>query len=164
MTTAILPTITIGTRPRAGDAAPDFTLKNTADQDVTLSSFRGTSNVLVAFFPMAFTSVCTAELCAFGDDYSAFEGQDVVVLPVSTDAIPSLKAFKKQSGLKVELLSDFKRQASAAFDVLFADAFFANRAYFLIDRQGIVRWAHVEDSPGKMRENAEILAEVAKLG
>lgn len=164
MTTAILPSITIGTRPKAGDAAPDFTLKNTADQDVTLSSFKGTANVLVAFFPMAFTSVCTAELCAFGDDYSAFGGKDVVVLPVSTDAIPSLKAFKKQYDMKVDLLSDFKRQAAAAYDVLFADTFFANRAYFLVDKQGIVRWAHVEDTPGNKRENAEILAEIAKLG
>lgn len=164
MTTAILPTISIGTRPKAGDRAPDFTLKNTADQDVTLSSFQGKANVLIAFFPMAFTSVCTAELCAFGDDYSAFDGKGVVVLPISTDAIPSLKAFKKQYDMKVELLSDFKRQASAAFDVLFADTFFANRSYFLIDTHGIVRWAHVEDTPGQKRENAEILAEIAKLG
>jgi peroxiredoxin (alkyl hydroperoxide reductase subunit C) len=161
---ATLPTITIGTRPTVGTAAPDFTLTNTAGQEVTLSSFRGTSNVLIAFFPMAFTSVCTTELCSFGDDYDAFAGRDVVVLPISVDALPSLKEFKKQYAMKVELLSDFKRQAAAAYDVLFADTFFANRSYFLVDKQGIVRWAHVEDTPGHRRENAEILAEIAKLG
>lgn len=160
---AILPNIVIGTRPSVGDAAPDFTLRNTAEQDVTLSSFRGQGPVLLAFFPMAFTSVCTAEMCALRDDWSAFDGK-VTVLPISTDALPSLKAFKAQEGIPVELLSDFKRQAAAAYDVLFQDHFFANRAYFLIDRDGIVRWVHVEQHPGHKRESAELLAEVAKLG
>lgn len=161
---ATLPSIVIGTRPTVGSMAPDFTLKNTADQDVTLSSFRGSKHVLLAFFPMAFTSVCTTEFCAMSEEYDAFTSKDVVVLPISTDAVPSLKAFKQQYDMKVELVSDFKRQASAAYDVLFADTFFASRAYFLVDKQGVVRWAHVEPTPGSRRENAEILAEIAKLG
>jgi peroxiredoxin len=151
------------TAPAAGTAAPDFTLDTTAGSPVTLSSFKGKKNVLVAFFPLAFTSTCTAELCAFTDDYSAFTAKDVEVIPVSVDAVPSLKAFKQQQNLSVELASDFKRVASRAYDVLMDATFFANRAYFLIDKAGIVRWAHVEANPGLRRENAEILAEIAKL-
>jgi peroxiredoxin len=164
MTTAILPTITIGTRPAVGDVAPDFTLPSTAGTDVTLSDFRGKQHVLLAFFPMAFTSVCTTEMCAFGDDYDQFASRDVAVLPISVDSVPTLKEFKAKTTAKVEFLSDVKRQVSAAYDLLFADTFFSNRAYVLIDKAGVVRWIHVEATPGQRRENAEILAEIAKLG
>ncbi len=156
-------TITTAPRPAVGTDAPDFTLPSTSGQSVTLSSFRGTHHVLLAFFPFAFTRVCTTELCAFGDDWDAFAGKDVAVLPISTDAVPSLAEYKKQLGISVDLLSDAKRQVAAAYDVLFADAFCAHRAYFLIDKAGIVRWVHVEDQLGHRRENAEILAEIAKL-
>ncbi len=151
------------TAPAAGTAAPDFTLDTTAGSPVTLSSFKGKKNVLVAFFPLAFTSTCTAELCAFTDDYSAFTANDVEVIPVSVDAVPSLKVYKQQQNLSVELASDFKRVASRAYDVLMDATFYSNRAYFLIDKSGIVRWAHVEKHPGLRRENVEILAEIAKL-
>jgi len=151
------------TAPAAGTAAPDFTLDTTSGSPVTLSSFKGKKNVLVAFFPLAFTSTCTAELCAFTDDYAAFTAKDVEVIPVSVDAVPSLKVYKQQENLAVELASDFKRVASRAYDVLMDATFFSQRSYFLIDKAGIVRWAHVEANPGQRRENAEILAEIAKL-
>ena len=151
------------TAPTAGTAAPDFTLDTTSGSPVTLSSFKGKKNVLVAFFPLAFTSTCTAELCAFTDDFAAFTAKDVEVIPVSVDAVPSLKVYKQQENLAVELASDFKRVASRAYDVLMDATFFSQRSYFLIDKAGIVRWAHVEANPGQRRENAEILAEIAKL-
>ncbi|MCU0650060.1 MAG: redoxin domain-containing protein [Gemmatimonadaceae bacterium] len=149
--------------PAIGSMAPDFTLSSTSGASVTLSSFRGQQHVLLAFFPFAFTRVCTAEVCAFGDDYGQFAEQGVAVLPISTDAVPSLKAFKEQSHTSVDLLSDFKRQASAAFGVLDTDGFFAKRAYVLIDKAGTVRWTHVEQSLGDRRDNAELLAEIARL-
>ncbi len=148
--------------PLVGSLAPDFTLRNTAREDVSLSSLRG-QNVLVAFFPLAFTSTCTAEVCAFNDDYDVFAECGVTVLPVSVDSDATLKEFRAKYGLRTEMLSDFRRTASRAYGVLLEDFFFANRAYFLIDREGIVRWAHVEENAGKRRENAEILAEIAKL-
>lgn len=155
---------TTATRPpQVGELAPDFTLPSTSGQDVTLSSFRGSRHVLVAFFPLAFTGVCTAELCAFSEDFDQFRGADVEILPVSVDAVPSLKEFKAKHGMQVELLSDFKRDASRAFGTLREDTFFSDRAYFLVDKAGIVRWAHVETTPGERRENAEILAEIGKL-
>src|SRR5690349_10801585 len=97
--------------PAVGTPAPDFTLPSTSGDKVTLSSFRGEKPVLVAFFPLAFTSTCTAELCGFSDDYDAFGAAGVQVLPVSVDAVPSLRAFKEQYGMKVDLLSDFRRDA-----------------------------------------------------
>lgn len=130
---------------------------------MTLSSFRGHKNVLLAFFPLAFTSTCTKEVCAFSEDFDQFTGKDVEVLPISVDAIPSLKEFKKAYSLKVELLSDFKRSAARAYGVLNEDKFFSERAYFLIDKAGQIRWAFVEAQLGHHRDNAEILAEIAKL-
>jgi len=149
--------------PAAGEPAPDFTLQSTSGRAVTLSSFAGRRHVLLAFFPMAFTSTCTTELCAFTDDFDQFAGHDVEVLPISVDAVPSLAEFKRRYDMKVDLLSDFKREASQAYGTLWQDAFFSNRAYFLIDKAGVVRWAHVEANPGQRRENHEILAEIAKL-
>jgi peroxiredoxin len=147
--------------PAVGTAAPDFTLNSTSGQPVTLSQFKGTGRVLLAFFPLAFTGVCTAEMCAFTDDYDAFAKAGVTVLPISVDSVPTLKEFKAKNSLNVELLSDFKRDASRAYGTLLEDLFFSNRAYFLIDADGVVRWAHVEESPGKSRTNAEILAAIA---
>ena len=148
--------------PAVGALAPDFTLASTSGEKVTLSALRGRP-VLVAFFPLAFTGVCTAEMCAFTDDWDAFAAQDVAVLPISVDSVPTLNEFKAKHALKVDLLSDFKREASRAYGVLLEELFFSTRAYFLLDRDGIVRWSHVEATPGQRRENAEILAEIAKL-
>ena len=150
--------------PAAGEPAPEFSLKSTSGQQVSLADFRGTKHVLLAFFPLAFTSTCTAEMCAFSEDFDAFATRDVVVLPISVDAVPSLKEFRKQQDMKTELLSDFKREASRAYGVLNEEAYYSKRAYFLVDKQGIVRWAHVEDKAGMRRENAEILEQIAKLG
>jgi peroxiredoxin len=149
--------------PAAGDTAPDFTLVTTTGQPVTLSGFRGNKNVLLAFFPLAFTSTCTAELRSFTDDYSAFESQGVVVIPISVDAVPSLKAFKEKLMIGPELASDFRRDTARAYGVLNEEKFFANRAYFLIDKQGIVRWSFVEKVNREKRESSESLAEIAKL-
>lgn len=155
---------TTATRPpTTGESAPDFTLASTAGTQVTLSSFRGETNVLLAFFPLAFTGVCTAEMCAFSEDFDAFTSADVQVLPISVDAVPSLKEFKNKFALKVDLLSDFRRDASRAFGVLREDTFFSNRAYFLIDKAGVVRWTHVEDTPVQRRENAELLEAIKSL-
>jgi peroxiredoxin len=78
----------------AGDVAPDFTADTTSGQPVTLSEFRGKKRVLLAFFPLAFTSTCTAELCDFSADFDQFGGKDVVVMPISVDSVPTLKEFK----------------------------------------------------------------------
>lgn len=148
--------------PAIGSAAPDFTLDSTAGTPVTLSSLRG-KNVLLAFFPLAFTGVCTKELNAFTEDSGQFQGAGTVVLPISVDSVPTLKEFKAKEKLGLDLLSDFKREVSRKYGTLIEEKFFSNRAYVVIDKQGVVRWTFAEDTPGTRRENGDLLAELRKL-
>src|SRR6476646_8104045 len=148
--------------PRVGTQAPDFTLPSTSGERITLSQLRG-KPVLIAFFPLAFSSTCTAELCEMRDDWSEFESRGVVVLPISVDSTYSLKEYKQKYSMTVDLQSDFKREVSIRYGVLNEERFFSNRAYFLIDAQGVVRWTHVEENPSLKRTNQEILAEVDLL-
>ena len=97
--------------------------------------------VLLAFFPLAFTRVCTKELCAFTEDYGQFQSADTVVLPISVDSVPTLKEFKAKERISVDLLSDFKREVSRRYGTLIEEKFFSSRAYIVIDRAGVVRWA-----------------------
>jgi peroxiredoxin len=152
----------VGSLPAAGSPAPDFTLPSTAGTDVTLSKLRG-KNVLLAFFPLAFTSVCTKEMLAFTEDYDQFREAETMVLPISVDSIPTLNEFKAKEHLSVDLLSDFKRDVSRLYGTLLEDRFFSNRAYVLIDREGIVRWAFAEDAPSTRRENPDILQQLRAL-
>ncbi len=145
--------------PAVGTAAPDFTLPSTSGADVTLSSLRGKS-VLLAFFPLAFTKVCTQELCSFSEDYGRFRDANTEVLPISVDSVPTLREFKAKERISVELLSDFKREVSRTYGTLIEEKFFSNRAYILIDPAGLVRWAYAEETPGTRRENQELLAQV----
>ena len=149
--------------PQAGDIAPDFTAPSTSGKDVTLSSFREKRNVLLAFFPLAFTGTCTKELICFTEDFDQFSGKGVEILPISVDSTASLREFKNKLQMKTELLSDFKRDISRAYGVLNNDRFYSNRAYFLIDKEGRVRWCHVEGNNGERRENSEILAAIKLL-
>jgi peroxiredoxin len=148
--------------PASGTRAPDFTLPSTSGQSVTLSDLSG-QVVLIAFFPLAFSPTCTAELCEMRDDWDEFTKRGVVALPISVDSTYTLKEYKLKYGMKVDLLSDFKRDVSRRYGVLLEDRFFANRSYFLVDREGVIRWAHVEASPGQKRSNQEILAEIDRV-
>src|SRR6185503_19842790 len=95
--------------PQVGDIAPEFTAASTSGTDVSLASFRGTRNVLLAFFPLAFTGTCTKELGCFTEDLDQFAGQGVEILPIYVDSTASLKEFKQKLQMRTELLSDFKR-------------------------------------------------------
>ena len=149
--------------PQVGDLAPDFTAALTSGKDVSLSDFRGKKNVLLAFFPLAFTGTCSKELACFSEDFDRFAGRGVEILPISVDAVPSLREFKNKLQMKTDLLSDFKRDISRAYGVLNEDRFYSNRAYFLIDKDGRLRWSHVETNNGERRENEEIFAAMSLL-
>lgn len=149
--------------PQLGDLAPEFTLPSTAGADVALAAFRGTQNVLLAFFPLAFTSTCTAEVCAFSEDCDQFRRVSTAILPISVDSLPTLKEFKAKHHLQIDLLSDFKRHASRAYGTLLEEKFHSSRAYFLIDRAGRLRWQHVEAESKQRRDDAELLRHIALL-
>ncbi|MEP7086524.1 MAG: redoxin domain-containing protein [Gemmatimonadota bacterium] len=149
--------------PVAGDPAPDFTADATSGHPVTLSSFQGKKRVLLAFFPLAFTSTCTTELCDFSTDFDQFASKDVEVIPISVDSVPTLEEFKHKHQMRGDLVSDFKRDISRAYGVLLADKFFSARAYFLVDLNGTISWAHVEAHPGLKRSNAEIFEQIAAV-
>jgi peroxiredoxin len=150
-------------RPAVGTQAPDFTLPSTGGSDLTLSTLRG-QNVLLAFFPLAFTSTCTQQFCDVRDDWDQFASADTVVIPVSVDSTPTLGEFKRKYDMKAEMLSDFKRDVSRKYGVLLEERFFSTRAYFLIDKQGTLRWVHVEENPSQKRSNAELFEQIHALG
>ena len=147
-----------------GQRAPEFSLPSTAGPETSLASFRGTSNVLVAFFPSAFAGVCTAELCSFSENLDRFSTAQTQILPISGDHVASLKEFKAKGKMKVNLLSDMKREVARAYGVLDEDRFTPRRSYFLVDKAGTLRWSHVEEHNGLKRSDEEIMAEIAKLG
>jgi peroxiredoxin len=149
--------------PPIGASAPDFTLPSTSGADVTLSELRG-KNVLLAFFPLAFTSVCTAEMCEFTEQFAEFKDAETVILPISVDSIPTLKEFRAKEQIGLDLLSDFKRDVSRAYGTLMEDKFYSNRAYVLIDPAGVVRWTFAEDTPKTRRNSRELLLQIDALG
>jgi peroxiredoxin len=141
------PEISVGTE------APDFTLKDQNKQDVTLSGFRGRRNVLVVFYPFAFSGICTGELTAVRDDLGSFQNDDVQVLAVSVDHPVALKAWADAQGYEFPLLSDFwpHGQVAQAYGVFHDAAGFALRGTFLVDKSGVVRFAEV-NGPGEPRD------------
>ncbi len=149
--------------PQVGDIAPDFTAASTSGTNVSLSSFRGKQNVLLAFFPLAFTGTCTKELVCFREDFDQFAGNGVEILPISVDSTASLREFKNKLQMKSELLSDFKRDISRAYGVLNEERFYANRAYFLIDKEGVVVDTFATDNLGTPREKTRYEEAIAKL-
>jgi peroxiredoxin len=149
--------------PKVGDKAPDFNLKSTSGEQVTLGQYKGQKNVLLAFFPLAFTGVCTAENCSISENWSKYETKDTVVLPVSVDSSPTLNEFKAKHKMQHHLLSDFKREAGRAYGVLDEEKFFTKRAYFLVDKNGTLRWKHVEAELAHKREDQELLDQIDKL-
>ena len=141
--------------PAVGQEAPDFTLTSTSSDKVTLSSLRG-APVLLAFFPLAFTSTCTAEFCEMRDDHDQFLRRGITVLPISVDSTATLKEYRHKHGFQVHMLSDFRRDVARLYGVLLEDKYYANRAYFLIDAQGTIRWEHVEHNASDRRMDAEL--------
>jgi len=147
-----------------GQQAPDFEIKNQFGQLVKLSDLRGTKNVVLVFYPYAFTPTCTAELCAIRDERLSLEGDDTVVFGISTDPAPSLKVFAEQEKIEYALLSDFYPHGAVAkaYGVFLEEKGFATRGTFVIDKEGIVRWS-VVNTPGDARNTDEYRAALAAL-
>lgn len=129
-----------------GQNAPDFTLKSNKMQDVKLSELRG-GNVLLLFVPLAFTGVCTKELCSVRDTLKDYEGLACKVFGISTDSPFALDSWAKEQGYQFPLLSDYNKDVSRAYDTLYEELLgfkgVCKRSAFVIDREGKVRYASV---------------------
>lgn len=137
---------------QAGQPAPDFSLYNTERTKVTLSEHRG-SPVLLLFFPAAFTSVCTAELCATRDNIAFYNNARATIFGISVDSLFTLNKFKEDQHLNFSLLSDFNKVASKAYGALYDTFSFdmqgvSKRSAFVIDGDGIIRYAEVLENAG----------------
>jgi peroxiredoxin len=136
-----------------GAEAPDFVLKDENNQEVRLSEFRGDKNVVLVFYPLAFTGTCQGELCAVRDNLDDFVNDRVQVLTVSVDSSPAHKVWAEREGYLFPLLSDFWPHGAVAqtYGVFNSERGFANRGTFIIDRAGIVRFAE-QNGPGQPRD------------
>jgi peroxiredoxin len=132
-----------------GDLAPDFELQDQDRNTVTLSSFRGEKNVIVVFYPLAFTGVCQGELCAIRDEIADFSNDDVQTLAISVDSGPTHAAWAKEQNYTFPLLADFWPHGAVAkaYGVLNEDIGLAIRGTFIVDKQGVVVYKVVNAIP-----------------
>ncbi len=147
-----------------GQSAPEFTLTNQYGESISLADFRGRKNVVLMFYPFAFTSICTGELCELRDHRAAFDADNAEILSVSCDTPHTLKVYAKQENLTHSLLSDFWPHGAVAqaYGVFLQEKGFATRGTFVIDKAGIVRWS-VINVPGEARSADEYTAALAGL-
>ncbi len=147
-----------------GKPAPDFTLKNQDNQETKLSQFKGKSKVVLAFYPLDFSPVCSKEHACFVNDLKQFEGMKAQVLGISVDSVYAHKAFAEKLGIKYPLLSDFhpKGKVAESYGLYLADKGITARATVVIDREGIVRHVKVEDIP-QTRDNKQIEKVLSEL-
>lgn len=146
-----------------GQPAPDLTLKDQDQKDVKLSDFRG-KNVVLAFYPLDWSPVCSKEHACFAHDLPNFQGLNAQVLGLSVDSVWSHKAFAEKMGIRYPLLADFEPKGAAAskFGLYLADKGITNRATVIIDKQGIVRYVQVYEILSQ-RNNEDLVAELKKL-
>ena len=137
----------------AGQQAPGFTLYDSQKNKVTLSDHKG-KNVVLLFFPFAFTSTCTAELCSVRDNISFYNDVNAVVFGISVDSLHTLAKYKAEQNLNFSLLSDFNKEVSAAYDTIYEVFSYgmrgvSKRSAFVIDKDGIIRYAEVLEKAGE---------------
>ena len=137
-----------------GQKAPAFSLYDTDKKKISLEDLAG-KNVLVLFFPLAFTSVCTKELCAVRDNIANYNNANAVVVGISVDSVYTLNKFKEEQQLGFTLLSDFNKEASTAYDSLYENFSLdmkgvSKRSAFVIDKGGILRYKEILDNAGEV--------------
>jgi peroxiredoxin (alkyl hydroperoxide reductase subunit C) len=147
-----------------GTEAPDFVLKDQNNQEVRLSDFRGRRNVLLVFYPLAFTGTCQGELCSVRDNVGDFVNGETQVLTVSVDSPYSHKVWAEQQGYEFPLLADFWPHGGVAqaYGVFNDERGFANRGTFLIDKAGMIRFVEL-NGPGQARDQDAWRKAIAEL-
>ena len=144
--------------------APDFRLINQFGENVQLSQYRGLKSVALVFFPLAFSGVCSGELCELRDNLSLFEDGGVELIGISVDSRHALRAFSEKEGYTFDLVADFwpHGAVSKEYGVFLEDKGFANRATFLIDASGIIRSSFIT-APGEARSIEAYRAALGQL-
>lgn len=137
-----------------GGMAPDFTLHNTVKAQISLSAQKG-KNVVLLFFPLAFTSTCTTELCSVRDELATYNGLNAVVFGISNDSVFTLSKFKEEQKLNFELLSDFNKTVSTAYESLYPEFILgmkgvSKRSAFVIDKNGVLQYGEVLEKAGDL--------------
>lgn len=150
-----------------GQPAPDFVLYNTDKKKVTLADLRG-KNVLLLFFPQAFTSTCTKQLCAVRDDIGRYRNVNAEVIGISVDSVFTLKKYKEEQGYNFPFLSDFNREVSARYNSLYLEWILdmkgvSKRSAFIIDKDGLVQYAEILENAGDMPDFNDINAKLEEL-
>lgn len=149
------------------DKAPTFTLYSDAKEEVSLSDYQG-RNLLILFFPLAFTGVCTEELCSMRDALADYNNMDTDVVGISVDSVFTLEKFKEAEGLNFPLLSDFNKNVSRQYGALYDDFVLgmhgvSKRSAFIVDKEGTIRYAEVLDNAGDLPNFAAIKETLANL-
>ncbi|GAB3515936.1 thioredoxin domain-containing protein [Emticicia fontis] len=152
---------------QVGDHAPDFKLYDSDKKEVNLSDYRG-KNLVVLFFPLAFTSVCTAELCQIRDDIATYSRLNTDVVGISVDSLYTLAKFKEDQKLPFILLSDFNKEVSQAFDSLYETFAYgmrgvSKRSAFVLDKEGIIRYAEVLEKASEVPDFVAIKSTLESL-
>jgi peroxiredoxin (alkyl hydroperoxide reductase subunit C) len=140
---------------QVGERAPDFTLRDQNGESVTLSSLQGEKNVLLVFYPFAFSRICTGELCQVRDDLPTYQNDDLQILALSVDSPFALKSYAQAEGYDFPLLADFWPHGAVAkaYGVFNETSGMANRGTFLVDKAGTVRFAEM-NAPGEARDQS----------
>ena len=146
---------------KVGELAPDFEMPATGDRTIKLSDFRGRKNVVLAFYPFDWSPVCSLQLPGLQEKLNDFRSLNTEVLGISIDSRHSHRAFAEHLGLEFPLLSDFDKAAIQAYGVM-REGGFAERALIIVDRQGVVRYAHVNPI-GEVPDNAPVFAVLRDL-
>jgi len=153
--------------PNLDSKAPDFTLQNTKGEKVSLSDFYKVKNVVLLFFPLAFSSTCTKELCTIRDNMKLYNSLDAAVIGISIDSFFTLREFKKTKNLNFTLLSDFNSEVSKAYGVLNNDFYgmkgVSKRASFVIDKQGTIKHHEILEDASKLPDYKTIQQALNKL-
>jgi len=150
-----------------GQTATNFTLFNTEKKEISLTDYKG-KNVVILFFPLAFTGVCTAELCNIRDNYNVYTSLNAEVIGISVDSLFALEQFKNSENYNFDLLSDFNKTASKDYDTLYETFAFgmqgvSKRSAFVVDKNGILQYAEVLEDAGKQPNFDAIKACLEKI-
>jgi len=152
----------MATEIKVGAAAPDFTLKDQDQKDVKLSDYKGKKNVVLAFYPLDWSPVCTTENKCLNDDFPKFQSASTEVLGISRDSVYSHKAWQEALGLKHRLLSDMSGDVAKKYGMWLDDKFITKRATVIVDKQGTVKYVKVQEIL-TARDDNEILGALKSL-